>query len=37
MREIPTGKDADASEEDQNTLAALQSLIHEGDPEGINI
>ncbi|KAH7344996.1 hypothetical protein B0J17DRAFT_763718 [Rhizoctonia solani] len=35
MREIPTGKDGEASETDQNTLAALQSLIHEGDPEEV--
>ncbi|KAG8690793.1 hypothetical protein FRC11_009075, partial [Ceratobasidium sp. 423] len=35
MRDLPTGKEGEASEEDQNTLAALQSLIHEGDPEEI--
>ncbi|CAE6425194.1 unnamed protein product [Rhizoctonia solani] len=35
MREAPTGKDVEVSEDDQNTLAALQSLIHEGDPEEV--
>ncbi|CAE6530470.1 unnamed protein product [Rhizoctonia solani] len=35
MRELPTGKEGEASEEDQTTLAALQSLIHEGDPEEV--
>ncbi|KAJ1311443.1 hypothetical protein OPQ81_009932 [Rhizoctonia solani] len=35
MRELPTGKEGEVSEEDQTTLAALQSLIHEGDPEEV--
>ncbi|KAG8714574.1 hypothetical protein FRC08_011722 [Ceratobasidium sp. 394] len=33
MRELPP--DNDASESDNNTLAALQSLIHEGSPEEV--
>ncbi|CUA76725.1 hypothetical protein RSOLAG22IIIB_02194 [Rhizoctonia solani] len=35
MRDISSGKEGEASEHDQITLAALQSLIHEGDPEEI--
>ncbi|QRW19315.1 TPR-1 domain protein [Rhizoctonia solani] len=35
MREAAVGTDRDAPEDDQNTLAALQSLIHEGDPEEV--
>ncbi|CAE7130906.1 unnamed protein product [Rhizoctonia solani] len=34
MRELPTGEN-DISQAEQNTLAALQSLIHEGDPEEV--
>ncbi|KAG8695836.1 hypothetical protein FRC09_008899 [Ceratobasidium sp. 395] len=35
MRELPSGIDSDTPESDSNTLAALQSLIHEGPPEEI--
>ncbi|CAE6446460.1 unnamed protein product [Rhizoctonia solani] len=35
MRELPTEHEGEVSEQDQATLAALQSLIHEGDPEEI--
>ncbi|KAG9122114.1 hypothetical protein FRC07_001642 [Ceratobasidium sp. 392] len=34
MRELPSGED-DTSDFDSNTLAALQSLIHEGSPEEV--
>lgn len=34
MRELPTGHDDEADESDKHTLAALQSLIHEGSPQG---
>lgn len=35
MRELPTGNDEEVSESDKTTLAALQSLLHEGDPEEV--
>lgn len=34
MRELPTGLESDPSNLNDNTLAALQSLLHDGDPEG---
>jgi hypothetical protein len=36
MRELPSGEDNDTSESANNTLAALQSLLYEGPPEGMS-
>lgn len=34
MRELPAGQENDPLDFNNNTLAALQSLLHDGDPEG---